>query len=547
MALTAAEGAPGAPSALLSTPFARLSRAARRGAAALLAASLLAAPAAAAAPPPAPPQELKELEERLRHAVDKASYDASNAYEAARSLAQIPGADAMRLRLELFDAKLETYRGVYLRDWFYSGLLKAATAEEGALLASAACDRKRSDLLRLLCLRAIARCGAPVPAKALLDPSFDHAPPPLRREWQRALGAAFATGRLQAEGREAAGLAERVRKRLEEAGPPYTGLAALPERTPGDGALLLEAALGAKDLGDRAEALRLLQGGEPALQALDAALRSGHCGLRTAALESAVQGKQYRAVPLLIAALEAEAEGERGRFLGDCGRALMALTGQGLGWEPRLWRLWWNERGGAWLQSAEAGQPNASPPPRQDSSATVARMFGLPVDSKRVLVVVDGSGSMLIGKLGEKTCAEAAADELESFLAQLPEDARFNVAVIADEPVPLYRELAAASRKTRAEAVQFLRAYRFGGTSALYDALVWAQNQPGVDTLVLISDGGGSSGSHQYAGHMLDGLRRERERTGVRVHGVCVGSDPPKIRFMEELADMTGGRAVRPD
>ncbi|TAH39681.1 MAG: VWA domain-containing protein [Planctomycetota bacterium] len=500
--------------------------------------------------------ELADLEQRLRQATDKNSYESSGAYEAARELAELRSPAAMRLRLELFDQKLDTYRGVYLRDWFYSGMQRAASFEEAQLLAAAAADRKRSELQRLLCLRALAACPAQVPAKPLLDKVFDKAPPALQREWQRTLGRVFAAGRLEAEGKsESQKLSATVRERLRAAGPPYSGLAALPGAETEDWARILQAALEAKDPCDRAEALRSLSGGEAHLRALDLALQTSHCGLRTAALESAVADREFRAIPGLIAALEQEAGGARGRFLGDCARALQALTGQQFGTSTTLWRRWWADESDRFLADALQGKVQAAALPTvghapgkevHGDQATVAQIFGLPVDSQRVAIVVDGSGSMRIGKLGEKTCAEAAAGELEKYLGQLPDGALFNVVVIADAPVPLYKKLTAAAKRSRGEAVAFLRGYDFGGTSALYDVLLSVQNEPDVDTIVLIGDGGGSSGSHQYAGHMLDGLRREYMRTGVRIHGICVGDDAPKIRFMEDLAAATGGRTKQP-
>jgi len=74
------------------------------------------------------PQDLGEIARVLRAADDKAAYE-KGAYEAARTLAGMAGTGAMRLRLELFDGKLETWRGVYLRDWFYTGMRKAAPLE----------------------------------------------------------------------------------------------------------------------------------------------------------------------------------------------------------------------------------------------------------------------------------------------------------------------------------------------------------------------------------------------------------------------------------
>jgi len=489
------------------------------------------------------PQDLGEIARVLRAADDKAAYE-KGAYEAARTLAGMAGTGAMRLRLELFDGKLETWRGVYLRDWFYTGMRKAEALEEAALLVQAARDRRRSELLRLLCLRALAACPAPIPAGELLDRRFLKAAPALRREWSRTVGLAFAAGRLQADRRLAPRLEQRVRELLGKAGPPYAGLAALPERDPETVELLATAATGARDPGDRAEALRLLGPGPAFLEALPRALADEAWGPKAAALETVLAGKAFRAVPLLVSALP-RAEKEGGRLPGDLARTLMRLTGQQFGSRAELWQRWWQDQGEAWLARAEAAGVLPAPAAAAAPDTTRAVIFGLPVRSERVAVVVDGSGSMRMGRIGDRSSAEAAADELERFLSGLPEGARFNLWVAGRKPVALFPGLAPAKRRNREQAVLWLRDYDFGGPSALVEALQAAQADPAVDTLVLISDGGSSAGMHQYAGHMLEALAREHRRSGVRIHCVCVGTEKTKQRFLEQLAAATGGRMVR--
>lgn len=488
----------------------------------------------------------------LERADDKVGYEAG-AYTAARDLAGLKGVEAMALRLRLFDGKLETYRGVYLRDWFYSGMQKYEGIEEAALLVEAAASKRSSELLRVLALRALALGTSPAPAHELLDKDFLRAPPAVRHEWQLALGTLHAQGRLDFAKLRAKDPARLVRELLLEAAPDLSGLLLGPNLAREDLLAAVAAASDCREPGTLAELLRALTdrgdaGGSVLLPLIELGLSSPECGPRTAALDAAVRGQIWEAAPALIRALEAEAAGANGRFLRELGDTLAQLTGQRLGWSPATWRRWWDGAGAEWLARARAGeiQPAAGGP-ASGEERTEAVVFGIPVDSKRLIILVDGSGSMLADKLGERTCAEAAAAELESFLGQLTEDARFELIVIGDEPHPAFGRLSPATRQARAKAVEFLRSFDFGGTSALYDVLVHAQRLPEADTIVLISDGGGSSGSHQFAGHMLEGLRREHRRSGVRIHGICVGKDAPKVRFMTDLAKMTGGIMAQPD
>ena len=139
-------------------------------------------------------QDMKGLERDIKRAIDRRSFNAG--HQAARDLAGMSGPKAMAMRLELFDAKLTTYMGVFLRDWFYSGMRDAGTEAESRLLLAAAAGRRNSTTLRLLSMRALAACRAPVASKLLLASHWRRGPPELRREWQRTLGAVCAQGRL---------------------------------------------------------------------------------------------------------------------------------------------------------------------------------------------------------------------------------------------------------------------------------------------------------------------------------------------------------------
>ncbi len=506
-------------------------------------------------------QDLAGIAKTLRRAVDKATYE-QGAYQAARTLAGFEGSEAMRLRLELFDSKLKTYRGVFLRDWFYSGMKNARTPEEGELLARAAADRKRSDLQRILCLRALASSDAKAPSALLLDRFFDKAPPRVRREWQHTLGVLLAENRLTSPKNtkgDPAKLAEKVRARLRKAGPPYRGFAAL-EPAPPELALLQKAAASAHDPFDRAEAIRILgdkSEAEGFLPIVPRALSSGHCGERTAVLETVVKRRFWGAAPFLIKALEKEAHGEKGRFLTDLGNTLMLLTRQQFGYDPRAWKRWWENEGEAFLKKALT-QSNYGPArnhsvtglvaaSRKGGTETVASFFGLPVDSRRVSILVDGSGSMRIFKIGDRTGAEAGALELDRYFDRLDPSAKFNLGIVGPEGVvPAFQRMQLIGPRTRAKAQGFLQSWDYSSTSALFDALVEAQEKPEVDTIVLITDGGSSSGSHQFAGHMLERLGQEYLRTGVRIHTICVGTDRPKIKFLQDLARLTGGLSLSP-
>ena len=499
----------------------------------------------------APVQQLDVLEDTIRAATDKTSYE-KGAYSAARDLAEMRSAEAMEVRIGLFDEKNDTYRGVYLRDWFFSGYLKASGQEEADLMAKAAASKKQSDWHRVKLLHALERCKATASAKLMLDKAFAKSPPDVRRAWAGAVAAMFAEGRLNDADlklKKGATLEGLVRQRL------FTHLAA-------DGYLLLPSIVDAevealyrgigksKDAGDRAMIIRALGAHTNAWTALKNAgpqvFSQRDCGPRTAYLETTVENHIYSLASVLITALEEEAKHTPNRFTADIGAALRALTGQGFGDAPELWNKWYTEAGTAWLSEVSSNPKEAAAKLERRDRDTVARFFGLAVETSNVVVVVDGSGSMSMSKLGDLTCASAAASEAGIFLEQLPKESLFQVIVVEEKPVLGFKKLMPATKGNRAKAVKFLDGRPYQGTSALLDALEAATEDPLVDTIILVSDGGSSAGKHQYSGHLLDSAARLHQRTGVRIHSVLVTDSDKHEKFMKTLAESTGGRMIRP-
>ncbi|MCP4093491.1 MAG: VWA domain-containing protein [Planctomycetes bacterium] len=502
-----------------------------------------------------PCAQLDAISDTLHAATDKSSYE-KGAYNAAKELAEMRSAEAMELRLELFDDKMDTYRGVYLRDWFFSGFLKASTAEEADLMADAAADKKRSEWQRVVLLRALGRCSATVSGKLMLDKSFDKAPVAVRREWGATLGILLHEKRLDLSKVKPGKLdsAEAVvRARLATPkGNPWPGLAYVPELSSAEIELLtalIRVAKKAEQVGDSAIALRTLAGHKEGWNGFTAAASSvfqrEFNSAKAVYIDAAVKNKVVSAVPALIQALETESVKQPNRFSGDIGAALRSLTGQGFGDDAKIWNQWYSAEGAAWLEKALSGDSNAKASERVERD-TVARFFGLAIDSSNVVFLVDGSGSMSTNQLGDLSCADAAAKEVEGFITGLPKGVMFQVVVVEQEPVFAFKKMMPANKGNAAKALKFLNSRPFKSTSALYDALEQVQQDPMVDTIVVISDGGSSAGKHQYNGHILDGASRLFERSGVRIHTVLVTDSTKHEKFMKELASLTGGRMAVP-
>ena len=484
------------------------------------------------------PQNPAELQQTLEHA--------TNGYEvgkASRAFANVPGVEAMRARVAIYPTKMKITGGVSLRDWLVTGMNSARDQAETEILVEAAADKKAHELLRLVCLRALQISSAPVSAKPMLSRAWLKAPAEIKLEWQRTLGQLWTQDRLLLKHQPPPEKA--VFTLLRQTGPPFAGLAKLTQISAEDSQEFAKAIRKAKSPGDRAEAIRGLAKFTAHraswVEAAANSLNDPAAGPRVAVLDMAKEHRVYPMVPILINALADETT-KGGRFVEDYASALRFLTNRQFGIQATVWESWWKKEGQAFLAKPPDPKVTARP---VDEESTTAKMFGIPVDSLKIGIVVDGSGSMN-DLLDNRTCSEAAADEVASMLSKLPDKALFQVTIIERTSQQCFSKSVPAKSKNVKKAADFVRRFSYQTASAMHDVLVEVQRNPAVDTLLFISDGGGSWGSYAYPGHMEKVLKAEYERTGVRIHCIFVGKEKNKRRFMENLAAMTSGILVAP-
>ena len=485
-------------------------------------------------------QDLRVLEKDIQRAVNTDTIDAGT--RSARTLADIRSPEAMLLRFEMFEEKRDSWHGVHLRDWFYSGMIRATTDKEGTLLARQAANKKADPLLRLCCLRAIERSTAPVPAKELDSRSLRSAKSEeIQLAWELAAGTALAQGRVTGD-------AGRLRERLAEA--TGVGLALLSSWSEKEKTWLFEQAVSsrvsnsARSLLLRTLFAREFMTEEELLPFIEAALDSSSPELLAAGLATTLRPVKI-SVPALIGLLEKEKD-QPSRWQWDAAENLRAITGMEFGSDPDTWHRWWNGAGKAWLKDGPSKDPQRQSGRPQKSEDTVATVFNVPIHSLNLVLIVDGSGSMT-HELGPGSRAEAAIRELGVLLAGLPEKARFDILIAGNQVTSAFGEQVPNRKRAREEAFTMLNRCDFRERSCLHDALLEAMRRSGADTIVLIGDGGSTEGIHQFSGHILDGIRREFALRGTRIHTIGLGAEKAgRKTLMRDLASSTGGIMLLP-
>jgi hypothetical protein len=255
------------------------------------------------------------------------------------------------------------------------------------------------------------------------------------------------------------------------------------------------------------------------------------------------------AIPLLFELLERWS----GRLVDDVTRALTSLTGKRLGADPRPWRLWWQQARDSFVMP---DQPQERP---RGDAGSGTRFYGVDTQSRRILFVLDRSGSMKSSsrsKTGRSTASKfgIASAQLKTALHSLPTDATFNVLVYSDRPQRLFPEVVEATAENKRQALAQLQSVEPGGGTNIYAALADAfalvernaksrrDGSPQIDTLYFLSDGQPNMGRMQRADLILADIRVRNSLLGLRIHTIGVGAHDAD--FMAALANEHRGTYV---
>jgi Mg-chelatase subunit ChlD len=184
---------------------------------------------------------------------------------------------------------------------------------------------------------------------------------------------------------------------------------------------------------------------------------------------------------------------------------------------------------------------------RETTTHTVAtpRFLGLPLPSRHVTFVIDASGSMSEGHAEHGTRWAAVCAELRAALDRM-DGAHVNVIRFAGEARAAFPRAAPLTAARRAQIERFL-ADPPAGRTALYDGIALALEDPEVDTVVVLSDGAPSAGSHFTKSDLLAEVRRGNRWRRARIDVVSVGSDGIAKRWrdvLRRIADDSGGTLV---
>jgi HEAT repeat protein len=314
-------------------------------------------------------------------------------------------------------------------------------------------------------------------------------------------------------------------------------LVALAALGPDDAHRLALDALGARDPELRCAALlaaRVLRHADEAAWAR-ALAADPDPGVRAQVLESLEGLGSLDALRVLIERVELET---RLRLRWRALSALQRMTGMKYRFDTRPWRLWVERQSGDW-------RPGRTRPPEPAPGGTrAAGLSELRVESDRVCFLFDFSGSMWTKLKDGRTPKDVVAGELRVALERLPEETEFNLVPYTYDPHPWEEALRPAKPRNVRAALDFFERCREVGKGNFYDAALLALADPSVDTILVLTDGVPTGGSHCDMDMILPLFARANRYRKVTVDTLLVDAPRGAVRRWTELSRRTGGRAV---
>lgn len=256
--------------------------------------------------------------------------------------------------------------------------------------------------------------------------------------------------------------------------------------------------------------------------------------VRLASLERLLGAVDRATLEVLVGRLEQE---PRLRLRQLVLAALRDSTGLRFGPDPRPWRRWLAGLPADWTRAA-APRAEATRP------ATAARPGRLPLESDRLCILVDLSGSLWAERQGGRSRKDLLDEALRDLLERLPPGAAFNLVPYASAPDPWRPRLVPATGAHVREALRTFERSRMTGKGNVWDALAVALGDPAVDTVLIISDGAPTGGRRWDLHLMAELIERERRWSGVAVSTVLVDASRRLQLRWEEVARRTGGSSV---
>jgi len=259
-----------------------------------------------------------------------------------------------------------------------------------------------------------------------------------------------------------------------------------------------------------------------------------HFGVRRAVVGALVRLDRLEAIGELIGFL-ADVQGEA---RADILKYLASVTGQHFMGDAKAWATWWRQN-----QEKFVLPPPGARAVVAIAAADTSHYYGLPIYARKLVFVIDTSGSMAGGRL------EAAKRELNDAIRGLNEESQFAIVVFNGDVEVWQRKLAIANKGNKEAAMVYVQSQPARSATASYDALEMAFTYD-AEAIFFLSDGAPTSGKFVAPTDIINviSLGNRSRRESIYTIGIAPGlPDSPMEWFMKTLAEQNMGQYRRID
>ena len=190
--------------------------------------------------------------------------------------------------------------------------------------------------------------------------------------------------------------------------------------------------------------------------------------------------------------------------------------------------------------------PSMSPAAYRQRRLAPSKYYGIDIHAKRMLFVIDRSGSMNTLE-GYDTRMAKAKRELTNAISGLTEDSEFGILVFDTQIRSWKSLLVPATDKNKRDAAQFISKLSAGSSTNTYGALRTSlEFDDQLEAVFFLSDGKPTTGRVLDPAVILTDVLRRNEIKHIMINTIAITRDPILQNFLRNLAEPSQGefRAV---
>ena len=267
-------------------------------------------------------------------------------------------------------------------------------------------------------------------------------------------------------------------------------------------------------------------------------------GFRRCVVDAVAKYPDKAAVDFLVDRLEQS----DGQLKYETALSLQRTTGKQFGGIATDWRQWWqnNRDGFVFASRVEASQPVAlkvapKPIPWDEPRPS---FYGMTIYAKRVVFVVDRSGSMNSSVDGE-TRLERAQQELQRAIKALTESDYFNIVAFSDRMQVFQTKLVQATDENKLDGIRFGYGLDAQGETACYEPLKMGLDASNdLELMLFLSDGEPNAGALVDPQAIVVAIANHNLTQRTTIHTLGIDARFSHQAFLKNLAEKNYGKLL---